>query len=525
MSNNANNPNFYQPPSYPSPDQQQNYNQQQQPYNAYAPNDQEKWGSGAPNAQEGQSFDDAFKIEKKRWNDLWALIFFLLTLGGFIAVAAIVIRAWSQNYSFQGSGIYNSSNSFSLNSSTVILFSFVIVISMVLAFLYFCLARMFPKAFIIASLVLNIVIGLATCIYYFTRHYYSAAIVFLVFTLISAFCYWTMRSRIPFARIILEIIIDVTRANPSVLILSLIGCIISAVFSALFSVVVVTTYMKFDPNENNPGCSTSGGNCSQAKLIGVLVFVFFAGYYISEVIKNIIHVSIAGVYGSWYYLSKSDQGMPRHPAFGAFKRAITTSLGSICFGSLIVTFVQLLKQLLSALRQSSQNNGDMLTTFIFCCLECFVSLIDWLLEFFNHYAYCYIALYGKAYIPSAKDTWQLMKQKGIDAMVNDCLINSVLGMGGLFVSYVSALFAYLYLHYTNPSYNSSGNYYAPVIAFTFLISLQITNITTVPIQSGVGTFFVALARDPEVFRLSYPERFEEIMEAYPNVRDRLNIRD
>lgn len=46
-------------------------------------------------------------------------------------------------------------------------------------------------------------------------------------------------------------------------------------------------------------------------------------------------------------------------------------------------------------------------------------------RFINSYAFSHIALYGKAYIPAAKDTWTMMKNRGIDALVNDCLISPV----------------------------------------------------------------------------------------------------
>jgi hypothetical protein len=36
----------------------------------------------------------------------------------------------------------------------------------------------------------------------------------------------------------------------------------------------------------------------------------------------------------------------------------------------------------------------------------------------------HLALYGKAYIPAAKDTWRLMKDRGIDALINDSLIGT-----------------------------------------------------------------------------------------------------
>ncbi len=60
-------------------------------------------------------------------------------------------------------------------------------------------------------------------------------------------------------------------------------------------------------------------------------------------------------------------------------------------------------------------------------------------RFINRYAFSHIALYGKAYIPAAKDTWKMMKNRGIDALVNDCLIGPVLTM----VSLASSIFSYL----------------------------------------------------------------------------------
>ena len=68
-----------------------------------------------------------------------------------------------------------------------------------------------------------------------------------------------------------------------------------------------------------------------------------------------------------------------------------------------------------------------------------------MVEYFNRYAYIEIgepfqldlglsafanqpgsaALYGKPYIPAAKDTWRLFKDRGIDALIND----SLTGMG------------------------------------------------------------------------------------------------
>lgn len=475
--------------------------------------------------EESEKFDEAFKIEKPKYNDKVFAIFFLLVFMAFFVIAGIAINAARETWSFQGGSIYHSLNTFSLNSNTAILFGFAVVIAVVLSFLILVFARLHAKAFITSGLILNIILGLATAIYYLAMHYWSAGIVFMVFTLISALCYWRCRSRIPFSAIVLEVSIDVMKRYKSTLVVSLCGILISGVFSAFFLMVVVGCYIKYSPDANNPGCNLPGGTCSNGSLIGSLVFVFFAGYYISEVIKNVIHVTIAGIYGTWYYLAGSDQGEPKWPALGAFKRAMTYCFGSICFGSLIVSILQMIRGLVQALRTNSFENGDICAGCGFLILDLILGFLDWMVQYFNHYAYIFVALYGKPYIQSAKETFNLIRHKGMDALINDCFVNTALQLYSLFVAYVVTLFAWFYLKYTAPAYNRNGSFNAPVMAFAFLIAGQITRISLAVIESGISTFFVALANDPEVFQMTNRDRFDEIFRNYPQVLNKLMSQD
>jgi Plasma-membrane choline transporter len=122
----------------------------------------------------------------------------------------------------------------------------------------------------------------------------------------------------------------------------------------------------------------------------------------------------------------------------------------------------------------------------------------------DRYAYIEVALYGKPYVGAAKDTFRLFKDRGkqlntssfvqpitglgIDVLVNDSLIGMTLLWGAYAVGMLCSLFGYIYLrckHFpfmfshilqsvidTHPSYNSDGQYTAPVILFAFLIGIQ-----------------------------------------------------
>ena len=281
---------------------------------------------------------------------------------------------------------------------------------------------MFPKQFIWVTGILNICWALGTAIFYLWRKYWSAGIVFLIFAVFLAFCFYTWISRIPFSALMLKTSVDVSKNYGHVYLVSFLGGLVATGFGAWYSATLVGIYTKYQPATNNPNCDASGGGgCSQGKVIGLIVFVTFTMYWISEWIKNTIHTIIAGIYGSWYFRPHDP---PKGATRGATKRALTYSFGSISFGSLVVAIIQFLRQLCSVARSQAGAEGGvggMIGYALFCILGCLISILEWAVNFFNRYAFVHIALYGKAYIPAAKDTWKMIKDRGIDALVNVCL--------------------------------------------------------------------------------------------------------
>lgn len=338
---------------------------------------------------------------------------FLLFFAGFVVVSGITLQSYAANKSINGDGIYGDKNDFSLNTSTIILFAFVLGVAVVLSYAYVWMARLFPKQFIWVTGILNIVWAIGTAIFYLYKKYYSAGIVFLIFGVFLAFCFWTWISRIPFSALMLKTAIDVSKKYGHVYLVSFIGGIIATAFGAWYSVTLVAIYTKYQPSDNNPACS--GGNCGKGTVIGLVVFITFTMYWISEWIKNTIHTTIAGVYGSWYFCVHQ---FPKDATRASARRALTYSFGSIALGSLLVAIVQFLRQLCSTIRSQEAAQGSMIGYAIFCCMGCILGLLEWAIQFLNRYAFCHIALYGKAYIAAAKDTWKMIKDRGIDALVN-----------------------------------------------------------------------------------------------------------
>jgi len=315
----------------------------------------------------------------------------------------------------------------------------------------------------------------------------------------------------------LQTTIDVSKRYGHVYLVSFLGGLAAAAFGAWFAITLVAVYVKYEPG-TNPACS-GGGNCSSAVVIGLLVFITFAGYWISEWLKNTIHTTISGVYGAWYFAPRNP---PKGATRGAARRALTYSFGSISLGSLLVALINMLRQAVSVAQQQEANTGNIAADCAFCLLQCVIGLLDWAVQFINRYAFSYMALYGDSYLRSAKATWRLIKDRGIDALVNECLIGPVLTMGATFVAYACALLAYLYLAFTKPAYNSNGDFTPVVIAYAFLIGLQIAQCFTVPLSSGIDTLFVAAAWDPEALMREHPDLYARMVAVYPHVQQAIH---
>ncbi|KAI9654487.1 MAG: putative choline transporter, neither null mutation nor overexpression affects choline transport [Bathelium mastoideum] len=465
-------------------------------------------------SNEKATFDQSFQLQRPKFNDLWAGILFLIFFGGFVAVSGISLQGYAATKGFNGGGIYDSNNDFGLDTNTVVLFVFCVGSALILSYGYVLLARFFTKQLIWITGILNIVWGFATAIYMLSRHYWSGGIVFLIFSIFFVFAFLSWIKRIPFSVLMLQTAIDVSRNYGHVYLVSLIGGLAAAGFGAWYSITLVAVYVKYEPGAN-PACRTGAGDCSTAKVIGLLVFITFTAYWVTEVLKNLIHTTISGVYGSWYFYPRS---LPSGPTRGAFRRATTYSFGSISLGSLVVAIINFLRQLCSIAQQNEAQGGDVVGAVFFCFLQCIIGLLDWAVQFLNRYAFSHIALYGKSYIPAARDTWRMIRDRGIDAIVNECLIGPVFGMGSFFVAFFCGLLSFLYVTFTHPAYNRNDEFTPVIVAFAFVIGLQMCNIMTTPLSSGIDTIFVGMAWDPEVMRTQHPDLWDQMVTRYPKVQ-------
>lgn len=360
--------------------QEQYHQQQQQPGG---------WGKPPPNQFNGYQGGDAkmalapegyqgqrFEPSKPKFHDIPFAILFFLVFGGYVAVSVISLRGFSTK---AGNSISTSSGLGStLNGQTALILMFSMGVALVLSVLYIFLVRTFPKFILEATLILSVLTSIAYCIYLWIKGQTAGAIVATIFAVIGILAYWFMRKRIPLAKLILISVIRAADHFKSTYVVALSFLVVQTAWSVWVAWTLVAVYQRFSPNGEGAGSSASSGSVT-----GLIVLVGVAYYWTSELIKAIAYCSVSGVFGVWYYNQGPD---PKHVALSSLRRSLTYSFGSLCFGSLILAILDIIRATLQMVQNQQAQDGDMIGFAIACVAGCLIGCIDWLVTFFNRLA-------------------------------------------------------------------------------------------------------------------------------------------
>ena len=120
-----------------------------------------------------------------------------------------------------------------------------------------------------------------------------------------------------------------------------------------------------------------------------------------------------------------------------------------------------------------------------------------------------------------KDTWELIKRRGIDAVINDNLIGNVLFLGSILIAGLNAVIGYLFTLAWKPLPVNGVDITLFMVIFSFLIGLLLSITIMEIVNSGVATTFVCLAEDPEALRRTKPELWEKVRETWPQAVSRV----
>ncbi|OUM70521.1 hypothetical protein PIROE2DRAFT_1400 [Piromyces sp. E2] len=171
----------------------------------------------------------------------------------------------------------------------------------------------------------------------------TTIIILIAFTIFYAILCYIFYKRIKFSKEVLNVALLSIKRHRIVPLLNLITTFLGIIIN---TVIVATLYGIVSRYENKKKEEMeSSFKTIYISEILIIAFLLFSYYFLNEIVKNVIHVTISGT--TTYYLKRQEGEIKKNPIISSFKKSLHNRFGSICFGSLLNTFIRRLDNIIT----------------------------------------------------------------------------------------------------------------------------------------------------------------------------------
>uniref|UniRef100_G3Q5Y8 Choline transporter-like protein 2 n=1 Tax=Gasterosteus aculeatus aculeatus TaxID=481459 RepID=G3Q5Y8_GASAC len=171
------------------------------------------------------------------------------------------------------------------------------------------------------------------------------------------------------------------------------------------------------------------------------VFLFF---WCANFVTALGQVTLSGAFASYYWAFKKPDDIPAFPIFSSLGRALRYHTGSLAFGSLILSMVQVIRVHLEYLDHKLKGAQNKFAKFLLSCMKCCFWCLNRCIKFLNRNAYIMIAIYGKSFCPSARDAFFLLMRNIVRVAVLDKVTDFLLFLGKLLIVGIVGIFSFFF---------------------------------------------------------------------------------
>ena len=168
----------------------------------------------------------------------------------------------------------------------------------------------------------------------------------------------------------------------------------------------------------------------------------WTSFYLSHT-ESFVLTAVACI---WYFAV--DRSYLGSPVCTAFTWAFYWHSGTIAFGSLILTIIYIINQIIENAVQSQEEamrngEGNATAAFILCCLQCLAQLFESWAQFLSKHAYIETALRNSSFCRAARDAFSIIISNIWRIGVLHGITGLALFFGNLFIAVLVTLIAYI----------------------------------------------------------------------------------
>eukprot|EP00002_Diphylleia_rotans_P030794 TRINITY_DN6369_c0_g1_i1.p1 TRINITY_DN6369_c0_g1~~TRINITY_DN6369_c0_g1_i1.p1 ORF type:complete len:522 (+),score=90.27 TRINITY_DN6369_c0_g1_i1:49-1614(+) len=424
-------------------------------------------------------------VETGKYRDVFWMILFYAQLIAIVVI--LIINSSKIEESIEGAKEDVKVSSEDMER-TAIFFVISCMTATVFAFLSLEILKRYTTQLIWFSIAVGLLVHIGLIVLSFYYGIISAGVILSIFIVLHVIWVVLSRKYIPLSVALVQAMLECMELYPAMIVTTFAVVLVQIAWLAIWIYTASITFL----------AGTSEEKESETGPALLSVFLMLSYVWTSEVLKNVVHVTVAGTTATWYFHATTR----KDPTLQSFKRATTTSFGSICFGSLLVAIMRIIRYIAeSARKQSDSDSGEKgLFSLVFMCIgECIIRILGRLLEIFNYFAYIQIAIYGSTFIQAGKDAWSLFKSSGMELLVNNNLMDGVVFLLHLLGGVITGLTTGIWY-----AYAVGGNDWILIALLGFLIGYLILGLVMSVVSSGVNTIFVCYAEDPQALSIHHP---------------------
>lgn len=203
---------------------------------------------------------------------------------------------------------------------------------------------------------------------------------------------------------------------------------------------------------------------------------------------------ISGAVALWFFASKAEKKRMSCAVCTSTGRLIMHHLGSVAFGSFIITLVKIPRYILMYIQSKCNGSESELAK---CCIKCCICCL-WCLEkalkFLNANAYTVIAIEGKNFCSAAGTAFKIIASNILRVTAINSVGAFVLFLGKLGVSCITCIIAVFW--FENATYNGEHLYmYAVPVALVTIFSFLVAHCFLSIYEMVVDTMLLCFCED------------------------------
>lgn len=418
----------------------------------------------------------------------------------------------------------------------------------VLSYLSFGFMLIMSRALIQVTLVFSIILSLAWGMLGLTVDPYGVISIMGFGALLLSLGYTIYNwQRVPFASTNLHTALCAMRCTSDITLLGMAAILVAFGWCVVWSMAFIGAVDAYNPDT----CSHKSICVFEVPIVRLGLYSFFiiSFYWTNNVIKNILRVTVASAIGTWWYYPQEIAPLCSAAVGQPLLRSLTTSLGSICLGSLVSQPIQIASFLgqcfcfmstchrdansdegedkeipatttdtdveMNKITPPSSSDPSRLSTSASPSTREGSETMGKRWRCFNRWSFTYIGMYGYGFCEGGEKAIRLFEAREWIEVVRDNLIQNVLLMASIVIGGSTGSFAVLAEEVDGYFFT---NFYKPITtAFVIgsVLGFVLANVLLLGVVGGaVNTILVCFAAGPFEFDRNHPRLSREMRDVW-----------